>query len=86
MKLPHIWQKELGLFRHLRRDVVGADMIENKRAAHTSPCTVSIVTTQTSGHVALDESHRNQLASFTAANQWNFAYLEGKLWRKKLTC
>lgn len=40
----------------------------------------------TSCHVAVDESNRNQLASLTTANQWNFAYLEGKLWRKNLTC
>ena len=55
-------------------------------AAHTSPHTVSIVTSQASCHVAVVESNRNQLASSTAANQWNFAYLEGKQWRKNLTC
>lgn len=55
-------------------------------AAHTSHRTVSIVTAQTSCHIALDESNRNQLASFTTAHKWNFAYLEGKLWRKNLTC
>lgn len=45
-------------------------------AAHTSHHTVSIVTAQTSCHVAVDESNRNQLASLTTANQWSFAYLE----------
>ena len=45
--------------------------------AHISHRTVSIVTTQTSFHGAVDDSNRNQLASLTTANEWNFAYLEG---------
>lgn len=55
-------------------------------AAPTSHRAVSIVTAQTSFHVALDELNRYQLSSFTTANQWNFAYLVGKLLRKKKTC
>ena len=42
-------------------------------------CTVSIVIAQTSCHIAVDESNHNQLTNLIAANQWNFANLEGKL-------
>ena len=62
------------------------DITDPLGAAHISHHTVSIVTAQTICHVAVDQSNHNQLASLTTANQWNFAYLEGKLWRKYLTC
>lgn len=49
---------------------------------HTPLTTLSIVSAQTSWHVGVGESNRNQLASFATANWWNFAYLGGNLWRK----
>ena len=45
------------------------DSIDLLGAAHISYRTVSIVTAQTSCHVAVDESNRNQLESLTTANQ-----------------
>lgn len=49
---------------------------------HTPLTTLSIVSAQTSCHVGVGESNRNQLARFTTANWWNFAYQGGNLWRK----
>ena len=58
------------------------DITDLLGAAHISHRTVSIVTAQTICHVALDQSNRNRLASLATVNQWNFAYLKSKLWRK----
>lgn len=53
---------------------------------HTPHHTASVVTSQTSRRLAVDESTRNQRVSLTAANQWDFAHPEGELRRKNLTC
>ena len=65
----------------LLADIDSTDLLG---AAHTFHRTVSIVTAQTNCHIALNESNHYLLASFATASQRNFAYLVGKLLRKKL--
>ena len=64
-------------------DIDSSDLLG---AAHGFHHTFSLMTAQKSCHVAVDEFYCNHLASLTIANQWNFTYLGGKMWRKNLTC
>ena len=64
-------------------DIGSSDQL---RAVHASHSTILIANAQKSFQVAVGESNRNQLASLTTGNQWDFAYLEGKLWRQTLMC
>ena len=55
-------------------------------STHLSPHCLKCNCTNKLARSAVYGSNHNQLASLTTANQCNFAYLEGKVWRKNLTC